>query len=307
MLLGQIANLVIVCVLMRRLDTKKVPLEADDRPPSSVSLPYGQYVTLAAVALTTAVYLPLASAVAAALPEGRIAIVTLGMKAVFLVTGITGVGITTVLLPHFSSLIAKLRHGQAREDLSYFMLLATLLTGPLALALFLSVESVVDLIFAKGKLAPDDLGALVRVVQYGLIQLPFHACALVAIKYLVSRRQPGVIFVASVAAIVVMVISGRMLGEVVGVSGIALGTTAASAVSALILVAYVNFHRHLPLADTLFLVFNWLIFLTAVACLHYRAYVGVIICLFSYVLLTAGHWRFMAKNAFIERPVRLTR
>ena len=296
MLAGQVANLGLVIYALRRWGA--LPLFCPDISMALQKLPFYQYFILVAASLSAALFVPVANAIAANLPVGSVAIIGLGSKVVLLITGVLGIGMTTVLLPYFSSLVAKFRHHQARSDLSFFLLLVTLFSVPAALVLTVLAESVTGAVFVNSALNEVDIHNVVRVIQYGVIQLPFFTCGLVAIKFITAYQRTWIILLSSLVGLVLTVILGVFLAKLFGVGGISLAMTLSMAVSAAILVSYANYLKHLPVSDSVFIVFNWVLFITLFICLHYRVYVGAVISGSAYLLLVAGSWHAMIVHAF---------
>lgn len=296
MLAGQIVNLVLVVYALRRWVS--LPLLRPDISMALQQLPFYQYFILVAASLSAALVVPVANAIAAKLPVGSIAIIGLGLKVVLLVTGVLGMGMTTVLLPYFSNLVAKFNHHQARSDLSFFLLLVTLLSVPAALVLTVLAEFVTVAVFANSALSEVDIHNVVRVIQYGVIQLPFFTCGLVAIKFITAYQRTWIILLSSLVGLVLTVILGVFLAKLFGVGGISLAMTLSMAVSAAILVSYANYLKHLPVSDSVFIVFNWILFITLFICLHYRVYVAAVISGSAYLLLVAGNWHAMIVHAY---------
>lgn len=296
MLAGQIVNLVLVLYALRRCGT--LPSLRPDISIAHRTLPFRQYFILVASSLSAAMFVPVANAIAANLPSGSVAIIGLGSKVVLLITGVIGVGMTTVLLPYFSSLVAKFHHHQAKSDLSFFLLFVTLLSVPAALVLTVLAEFVTGTVFANSALNETDIKNVIRVIQYGVIQLPFFTCGLVAIKFITAYQRTWVILLASLVGLVLTIALGIILAKFFGVGGISMAMTLSMAVSAAILVFYANHLKHLPVSDSVFIVFNWVIFITLFICLHYRVYVGAVISGSAYLLLVAESWHAILAHAY---------
>ncbi len=294
MLIGQGLNLILVGYVLHH--NHLLP-ESLSHPLSIYRhLPIRQYTFLMMTALSTAVLIPVTNSMAANLSVGSVAIIGIGTKVVLLITGVIGIGINTVLLPYFSSLIAKLQHVQAKSDFSFFLLWLTLLSIPTTLVLTLLVEPVVHILFAGSKLTELDLHTLTKVIQYGIIQLPFYACAIVATKYITAHKRTGMILLAALAALVFTVVIGSALSKVIGVAGITLAMALAATLSATVLVFYTNYMQHLSIADSLFIGFNWILFLTLFLFLHFQVYVGLIIASIAYVVFILGNWQILIRE-----------
>ncbi|MEQ1668815.1 MAG: lipid II flippase MurJ, partial [Sulfuriferula sp.] len=288
MLIGATANLILVIYALNR--NKLLPTQLDCALITFSQLPVRQYTFLMITALSSALLIPIANSMAATLTIGSVAIISLGIKVMLLITGVIGIGINTVLLPYFSKLIAKLEHTQAQSDFAFFLLLLTLLSVPATLLLTFLVEPMISILFANSKLTEHDLISLSKVIEYGVVQLPFFASALVASKYIAAHQRSSVIMLAALFGLIVTLTFGSILSKTIGVAGISLAMTLASAISASILVLYTNHLRHLSIMDSIFIGFNWMIFLTLFLFMHYQLYVGLFITAIAYVVLVAGNW-----------------
>ncbi len=288
MLMGVIANLMLVIYALNR--HQLLPTYLSYRFTTLNQLPIQQYIFLVITALSSALLIPIANALAATLVIGSVAIISLGIKVMLLITGVIGIGINTVLLPYFSKLIAKLEHSQAKSDFAFFLLLLTLLSIPATLLLTFLVEPTINILFAHSKLTEQDLISLSKVIEYAVIQLPFFASALVATKYISAHQRSSIIMISALFGLIVTIVVGSVLSKTIGVAGISLAMTLASAISASTLVLYTNHLRHLSIMDSIFIAFNWMMFLTLFLFIHYQLYVGLFITAIAYVVLVAGNW-----------------
>lgn len=290
MLLGQIANLALVVVALHDRKMLAAAFRADWSVVRS-NFPLQQYGILAAAALSTALFIPLANAIAATLSSGSVAIIGMGTKVIILITGVIGMGMTTVLLPYFSSLVAKSHHLKAQSDLSFFLLFATVVSIPLALVLRLFAAALTYKLVAGAAVKDDDINELIRTIQFGVAQLPFFTCSLIAVKYITAYQRSGIILLSSLVGLVLTIVLSHVFVGMLGVSGISLAMTIAMAVSAIILVVYVSYLRHLPTTDSVFIFANWLVFAAMFVGLHYHIYIELIIFGIIYILLSIGNWR----------------
>lgn len=289
MLIGQSINLVLITYALHR--NNLLPKRISNPFTMLNKLPIRQYTFLMVTAFSSALLIPITNSMAATLTIGSVAIIGLGTKVILLITGVISIGINTVLLPYFSKLVAKLQHSQAQSDFAFFLLLLTLLSIPATLLLTFLVEPIVSIMFAHSKLTEQDLINLTKVIEYGVIQLPFFACALVATKYITAYQRSGIIMISAFFGLIFIIVAGSALSKAIGVAGISLAMTLAAALSAMILVLYTNHLRHLSISDSLFIGFNWMMFLTLFLFLHYQLYAGLMITLIAYMILVVGHWQ----------------
>lgn len=289
MLSGQIANLILVMIA---LGNRGLPnLLKPDLTLVRQNFPFDQYSIFVAVALSTALYVPLANTIAAHLPAGSVAIIGMGIKFVMLITGVIGMGITTVLLPYFSNLAARSHHLKAQADLSLFLLLATVVSVPLALGLRLVAAALTYRLVAGSTMADTDINEMIRTIQYGIAQLPFFVCSLIAIKYISAYQRTGILILSSVIGLVLTILISLILVGYIHVSGISLAMTIALVFSTTILVWYVGHLKHLPIYDSILIFVNWIVFVALFVGLHFHMIKGLIVLGVVYLLLTIANWK----------------
>jgi putative peptidoglycan lipid II flippase len=289
MLLGQFVNLAVLAYMLWAkglLVAVRLELKSALR-----SFPFRQYVVLVAAALSAALIVPSANSIAAHMPSGSVAIIGLGTKVIMLITGVLGMGMATVLLPYFSSLVAKSHHGKAQSDLSFFLLLASFISVPTALILRLLAGPMTSIMMANSVMTSDDVNQLIRTIQYGVAQLPFFVCGLIAIKYITAYQRTGVIFLTSFIGLIVTIVLGTSIARYIGVSGISLAVTISMAITTTILIFYASHLKHLPISQSFFLVLNWLVFVALFIFLHYHMISELIFSGAIYILLCVSSWK----------------
>ena len=289
MLIGQIVNLLLVGGAVRGWS-----LPASFRPDWTAFVdryPIRQYGILVAAALSSALFMPLANAIAAHLPSGSVAIIGMGTKVIILITGVIGAGMTTVLLPYFSGLAAKSNHLKAQSEFAFFLLLATILSVPIALLLRVFAAAVTYKLVAGSAMTSQDIVELIRTVQYGVAQLPFFVCSVIVIKFIVAYQRAGIILLSSFVGLVLTILLSKIFVAEMGVSGISLAITIALAISTLILVIYSSYLKHLPRNDSMFIIVNWLLFAAMFTSLHFHRIVDLIILAAIYCFVTIGGWK----------------
>ena len=294
MLVGQLLNLVIVGCALQYYHL--LPAGLSNWQSMYKYLPIRDYGFLLITAMSIAALIPAANLMAANLTAGSVAIIGLSTKVILLTTGVVGIGIHTVLLPYFSKLIAKLQHLEAKSDFSFLLLWITLLSVPTTLMLTFLVKPMLLILFSGSRLVNQELSTLTTVIQYGIIQLPFYACALVSSKYITAHKRTGMILLSALTGLVITIVVGSALSKIIGVAGITFAMTVASAVSAAILVLYTNYLRHLSVADSLFIGFNWILYITLFLFLHFEIYVGLIITSIIYLIFIIGEWQVLTRE-----------
>jgi len=107
----------------------------------------------------------------------------------------------------------------------------------LALAGWLLSVPGVRLLFERGAFGMEDTAEVAQVVRLGVCQLPLFFAGIVLVQYFASAGRYWVLFFTSVLSLVIKTVSSVYFSGLLGVSGIALGTTAMYSVNVLILLA----------------------------------------------------------------------
>lgn len=295
MLAGQVLNLVLVGHALWRAGLLGL-FRLEPVSPRK-HFPFHQYVAIAAGAVSAAMIIPVANSVAATMPSGSVSIIGMGVKVIVLITGVIGMGLTTALLPYFSRLVSKAHHSMAQSELSFFLLLATVFSVPISLVLRMMAAPMVSLLMANSALTEENTVELIRTVQYGMAQLPFYACGLIIIKYLTASERARPLFASAVVGLATMGVLGAYLSRSLGVSGVSLAITISVAVSAMVLLFYLDYRKHLPAKDTLLLAGNWLVAIALFVGLHFH--MGVELVIFSLLFLGVAYvnWGALMSSA----------
>jgi putative peptidoglycan lipid II flippase len=224
------------------------------------------------------------------LPEGSVAALGLGSKAVLFITGLTGAAITSVVLPYFSAQMAQNRLLDARRELSFLLLAGTIVSIPITLVLHVFSGTFVSLLFEGGAFGAAETALVSKVMAYGVLQLPFFVINILLLKFAIASHRSGRVLIASMIGLVVSVAFSLLLMPRMGVPGIALAMTFAAAASAAIMLLLFCRLGDVAWVDLLFIVANWALFLTAMVCLHYASYAGAVAAAFAYMILMLGEW-----------------
>jgi peptidoglycan biosynthesis protein MviN/MurJ (putative lipid II flippase) len=213
------------------------------------------------------------------------------MKVVIFITGLLGAGITTVMIPYFSSFMAKKQILAARQELLFFLITATVLTIPLTTMLYILAPTIIRIIFEGGAMGGGDILKIAEVMRFGIIQLPFFTCSTLIMRYATANQRSNLVLIAAVVGLVINVALNYFFMTRIGVAGIALAISLSLAVSSTLLMVMIHRLGHLAWFDVAMLIMNWLVYLTFIICIHFHSYAGVFSLLLAYLFLLYGHWK----------------
>ena len=291
MLAGQMLNLWLVARALRRCGYSPFPGRIARSP--RLQEAKSQYLPLVASALFVSIAAPVNMNMAGSLAEGGMAALGLGNKVVIFATGIIGAAVTTVILPHFSSFMARNHWLAIRNELSFFLLAGTVITIPLTLVLFIGAETIVRLAFEGGAFAEDDVQSVARVVSYGIIQLPFYTINLLLLKFAIATRGAGKVMLASLLGLALNIGLNLVFMPHSGAAGIALATSLATAFTAGLMLLLFYRLGHIAWIDMVMVFLNWMLYTTLVICVHFRSYDGMVVVIIALAALLYSVWNVL--------------
>lgn len=293
MLAGQVINFLIVHHSLRRCGFSIRPRWVSDKQATRNALQ--QYLPLVAAALFVNIATPVNMGMAAGLIEGSVGALGLGNKIVTLASGLVAAAIGAVVLPYFSALLARNRLLDARNELSFFVLAASVATIPLTLIMFEAAEPIIRLAFKGGAFDDKAVTTVARVMSYGILQLPFYTVNLLILKFAIASHRAGRVMLASLLGLAVNILLDLLLMKTLGVAGIALATTLATATSTVFMLLLFNRLGHISWMDLTMIALSWMLFTTLVVCLHYHSYPGVIVSLMALSVFLYSGWNMLAR------------
>ena len=282
MVLGQLANLILVQLYLRRDRLSVMPKRNRE-----ITLPEGSkklFVSLVMAAIFLQISLLVDNGMASSLEVGSVASLGLGYKVVFFVTGVIGTGISMVLLPYFVSFIVKRDVISANRELSVLMSLATLLGMITSVTVYYVAPPLIRLLFVGGQVDVQDIDTVIRVIEMGILQVPFFACQLILIKYATASHDNRSILLSAVVGMIVNIVLNYVLMQRMGVSGIAAATTLSMFCSAAVLLWMVHRQGNMSWLDVLLSGLVWILFLTMMLCIHFQSYSGVVVSVIAMLL-----------------------
>jgi putative peptidoglycan lipid II flippase len=302
MLAGQLINFWIVHLLAKREGFSLMPQLGSNmfgvikKSSEQLKVLWSQYAPLVLSALFMSLAVPINNMIAATLENGSISALNLGSKFVLFFTGTIGVGISTVMLPYFSSHFVGKRLIDMRRELSFFLFLSTIVTIIASVFLFIIIESVIRIAFQGGLFTSDNVKTVARVVEYGIIQLPFFAVNVLFSRYATANQKNNLVMFTSLFGLVVNICLNFLFIKHMGVAGIALASTLSMLLSTMLFIIIGHRINDILWIDIVMIVLTWVLFLTLILCFHYRSYSGVFISASTLVLVMAQHFRFFLRG-----------
>jgi murein biosynthesis integral membrane protein MurJ len=282
MLIGQIANLFIVAYYVKREGYTISPNIRPSFIKELVGKPYGQlralslqYAPLVLAALFLTLTLPVSNMIAASLSSGNVSAYNVGSKFILFFTGLVGTGISTVLLPHFSQYFAGNRIIDVKRELSFFLVLAALIPIPLTVIIFALTPSIVNLVFKGGVFSINDIDTVIKIMEYGIIQISFFCANMILVKFANAKRKNILVTISSLFGLVMNIVLSLVFIRSMGVAGIALASSVSMLLATVLLIGVGYRYGDISQPDVMLIIVTWMLYMTMFLYYYYNNIMGI--------------------------------
>jgi putative peptidoglycan lipid II flippase len=223
LLIGHIAEAITLSVALRREGFSPLPRwRGIDTPTRQV---LSQYAPMVAGATLMSGTNFVDQSMAAVLPPGSVAALSLGGKvpAVLTILGSTVVG--TVALPHFSRLAAARDPRGLRKSLRSYLGLIFLVSVPSTAVLLLGSNAVVRLLFERGAFTAADTALVGRVLGMYAFQIPFYIGGILLMRLLSALGRNEALLWLALLSFINNLVLNLLLMRAFQVAGLALSTS----------------------------------------------------------------------------------
>lgn len=170
----------------------------------------------------------LTTMLASLLPEGSIAHLYYADRLVQFPLGIFGIAVGTAALPALAKLAAGGKHEQFRDTLASALRLTLFISLPAAAGLAGMAVPIVEILFGRGAFSAADIAGTVHALWGYAPGLPAFAMTRPLLAAFHARHDPRTPLSASIAGLVVTILSGLGLMTLMGHSGLALAVSLGS-------------------------------------------------------------------------------
>ena len=282
--LGQVVNLLVVCLYVRREGFSMLPelrpgaiRETLRRSSERLKGLLSQYAPLVFSSIFVSVALPVNNAIAASLSAGSVSAFNLGTKFIVFFTGLISTGVSTVMLPYFASYFVSNRIVDARRELSLFLFLGTVVPIPLTLIVFFFTGSIVKLMFGGGAFTVADTFTVTAVIEYGMVQLPFFCTNMLFSRFANARQKNALIMISSLAGLILNIVLNFVFIRYMGLAGISLAVSVSMIGATVLFVVVGRRYNDITWIDVAFLGSAWFLYLTILLCYHFGSMLNVIV------------------------------
>jgi putative peptidoglycan lipid II flippase len=168
---------------------------------------------------------------AAMLGPGSVATLNYANRLVMFLLGFCSAAMSTVLLPHFSGMVARHDWVAVRDTVRMYLRWIALTTVPFtAVLIWLSVP-ITRLMFERGAFGAEATLVVGGTQALFLIQMPFYLMSIVLVRLISSLKANHLLMWGSAISVVVNIALNYAFMQWLGVRGIALSTTVVYVVS----------------------------------------------------------------------------
>lgn len=162
---------------------------------------------------------------AALLGAGSVSILGYGSKLNSFAGGIAAVAIGSAMLPYFSRLVANKDWQGVRRTFRLFGILVFVVAALVMGAVILLSEPIIRIVFERGAFTPEDTIIVSHVQSLSVLQMPFFALSMIAVRVVSSLKGNRILAQAAVINGVVNIVLNYVLMQTYGVAGIALSSS----------------------------------------------------------------------------------
>ena len=180
MLAGMLINIGLVMHAVKQEGIRLMPGSFDGL--DDLAPVFRNYGLLALAALMAAVSVPINYAFAGLLGTGELSSWAVGSKMLQVITGLAGVGVSAVVLPHLARLVNSNRPVQIQSDLYFMLMCGTWIAMVIGIVVYGFSEPLVVAIFEGGEVTRDQALQLAEILKLGSVQLPFIVSTVLILK-----------------------------------------------------------------------------------------------------------------------------
>ena len=166
---------------------------------------------------------------------GAVSWLSYAFRVMYLPIGIFGVSIATATLPTVSRHAAQDSTAGIRKTVSNALRMMLVLNVPALVGLIVLAEPIVALIFERGSFLPSDTASTTAALMFYTPGLVGYSAVRIAVPCFYAMRNSLTPALVSIGAVVLNIMLNLILVRVMGFRGLALGTSIAALVNALVL------------------------------------------------------------------------
>ncbi len=157
--------------------------------------------------------------------EGAVSWYSYAFRIMYVPLGLFGVGLSQALLPELSRQIVKRNFTTAKDTFSRALVVSLSLSIPSAIGLFMLSNSLISVLFERGRFTFHDTLKTAEILKILSIGLPFYGLSKTAVPLFYSLGKTAIPAFGSVIAVITNVTVILLSIKKLGINGVALGTS----------------------------------------------------------------------------------
>lgn len=284
MALGQLANLIILCILLNRYKFNVFP--ASMHPLRDEREMLANFKWLSLCALLTSISVPINYWFAGNIGSGSVSTWALGSKLVQ-VSSVLGTALmAAVFVPYMSKIVASGGRKRIREDIKMSLISGAWGSVIFVAAVYIFAEPVIFSAASSGLENDQAVVRVVEIIKLGALQLPFVLTSILIFKLCAVSSVSLKAVISALSGLVINVGLNFVFVPRLGVVGLALAATLASFFAALVAIGLTRKESHLTITDVLSIVLVWAVLLGIAAAIHFHSvWLGVVSILFAVLMV----------------------
>ncbi|MEZ0343865.1 MAG: murein biosynthesis integral membrane protein MurJ [Caldimicrobium sp.] len=158
--------------------------------------------------------------------EGAVSWYSYAFRIMYVPLGLFGVGLSQALLPELTRNITKGDLSLARDTYGKALIVSLSVSLPSALGLFSLSEDVVKVLFERGAFKPEDTFWTSEILKIFALALPFYGLSKVSVPLFYALNRTSIPASGSFLAVFINLLVILLTIKILGIKGVAFGTTA---------------------------------------------------------------------------------
>jgi putative peptidoglycan lipid II flippase len=235
---GQLLQVICLGISLRRNGIRLIPKLS--KLDSHLKNVFGLYKASAAAAFLMGSTKLVDQSMASMLAPGSVAALNYGYKLTSVPLGLATVGLSTVVMPYFSKMIAREDWHSVRQTLKHYLKLIWLTTIPLTMMLLIFSVPLVRLLLERGAFTADDTTLVAQIQALYALQIPFFIANVFVVRLITSMRHNHLLTWVSALNLLTNILFNFLFIQWMGVAGIALSTSLVYVICFAVNIVFIN-------------------------------------------------------------------
>jgi putative peptidoglycan lipid II flippase len=153
--------------------------------------------------------------------------------------------------------------------------LAALIPIPLTVIIFALTPSIVNLVFKGGVFSINDIDTVIKIMEYGIIQISFFCANMILVKFANAKRKNILVTISSLFGLVMNIVLSLVFIRSMGVAGIALASSVSMLLATVLLIGVGYRYGDISQPDVMLIIVTWMLYMTMFLYYYYNNIMGI--------------------------------